>query len=169
MKGIATKKRLIELLLPILGDDVILWSASVVRRSPEMLHPWHVDVESSAPDGRFVTAWIGLDVTRDSGLRLIARSHRCKTIQQVRFEKGRSRTDHSNEWVLSRASEEDPETRLVQPDVSDGEAILFDGRMWHGSFNASKEPRTGAFAAEFAAADSPCASPKPRLAIPLPP
>lgn len=160
VKGIATKRRLIELLLPILGDDVILWSASAVRRSPEMLHPWHVDVESSAPDGRFVTAWIGLDnVTRDSGLRLIARSHRCKTIQQVRFEKGRSRTDHSNEWALSRASEEDPETRLVQPDMSDGEAILFDGRMWHGSFNASKKSRT-ALLLQFAAADSPVRIPE---------
>ncbi|HEY7005280.1 MAG TPA: phytanoyl-CoA dioxygenase family protein, partial [Sphingomicrobium sp.] len=155
MKGVACKERLVELLLPILGHDVIMWGASVVRRSPEMLHPWHVDVESSAPDGRFVTAWIGLDkVTRGSGLRLIAGSHRCKTIQQLRYEAGRSRTEHSNEWVLSRASEEDPDTRLVQPEVSDGDAILFDGRMWHGSFNASKETRT-ALLLQFAAADSP--------------
>ncbi|HYX45368.1 MAG TPA: cupin domain-containing protein [Sphingomicrobium sp.] len=152
---IAANDRLIELLLPILGDDVILWGVSVVRRSPEMLHPWHVDVESSAPDGRFVTAWIGLDnVTGESGLRLIARSHRCKSVQQIRFEKGRSRTEHSNEWILSCAEEEDPETHLVQPDVSDGDAILFDGRIWHGSYNASKGTRT-ALLLQFAAADSP--------------
>ena len=160
VRSVAAKSRLIELLLPILGENLILWGASVIRREPEMLHPWHVDVESSAPDGRFVTAWIGLEnVTQQSGIRLVAGSHRCKTVQQIRFEKGRSRTEHSNEWAVSAALEEDPDTRLVQPEVSDGDAILFDGRVWHGSFNASKQVRT-ALLLQFAAADSPVRIPE---------
>jgi len=172
---IAANARLMALLPAILGDNVILWGASLVRRAPEMLHPWHVDIESAAPGGRFVTAWIGLEnTTRESGIRLIAGSHRCKTIQQVRAEKHVSRDEQSSVSAESWASEEDPETRLVQPDVKDGDAILFDGRMWHGSFNASKEIRT-ALLLQFAAADSPVRIPDGLdwpfrfLADPLPP
>ena len=81
---------LLKLLTPLLGEDIILWGSSVVRRDPGDRHVWHVDIESAAPDGRFVTVWIGLEnTTGDSGLRMIAGSHLCdKTVQQFHAETG---------------------------------------------------------------------------------
>lgn len=155
LSRLASDSRLTNLLRPLLGENIVLWGASIARRTPEMLHPWHVDIESSAPDGRFVTLWIGLENTsHGSGLRLIAGSHRGRTIQQVRAEKGSSRQEHSNDAVLDWARDEHPDAHVVQPEVRDGDAILFDGRIWHGSYNSSNQTRT-ALLLQFAAADSP--------------
>ena len=69
---LATSSRLLGMLTPLLGEDIILWGSSLVRRRPGEVHPWHVDIESSARGGGFVTAWIGLENTSGaSALRLI--------------------------------------------------------------------------------------------------
>ena len=46
-------------LKPLLGDDIILWGASVMIRKAGDVHDWHTDIESSARDGRFVSVWVG--------------------------------------------------------------------------------------------------------------
>ncbi len=49
---IATRPQLLDLLRPLLGDDIVLWGASVVHRPPGNTHPWHTDIETAAPDAR---------------------------------------------------------------------------------------------------------------------
>jgi mannose-6-phosphate isomerase-like protein (cupin superfamily) len=155
MARLATNPHLLELLTPLLGEDIVLWGCSIVRRGPGEKHPWHVDIETTHPGGRYVTAWIGLENTsKESGLQLIAGSHRGKIIQEVQAELGFRRGEASTDTVLGWAQHFNPDARLVQPMLGDGEAVLFDGRMWHGSHNA-RTGRRSALLLQFASADSP--------------
>lgn len=154
---IATAPRLLGLLRPLLGEDIILWAASYLERTPGQVHPWHTDMESAAPDQRFVSVWIGLRNTgRESSLNVISRSHTFgKTVQQLQHERAIARGDANDEVVLGWARELDPAARIVRPDMSDGDALFFDGRTWHGSHNARGSGTRLALLLQYAAADAP--------------
>lgn len=154
---LAIHPTLLEPLTSLLGDNVVLWGASTVLRGPGDAHPWHSDIESSSRDGRFVTVWIGLEHTsRESSLQLIARSHRLgKTVQEARKERGLRRERATAEDILAAARDVDPQAALVQPDVRNGEALFFDGRLWHGSKNVRKRGQRLALLLQYAAADCP--------------
>ena len=156
LSRIGADPQLLRLLTPLLGDDVILWGTKLVIRKPGQIHTWHADEETSASEGQFVTVWIALgNVSGDSGLRLIAGSHLCgPTLEQFQSESGVSREETSTETALAWARGDNPGARLVEPELGDGEAILFDGRMWHGSHNRSTQTRA-ALVLHFAAVDSP--------------
>ena len=163
---LAAHPQLLRLLTPLLGEDIILWGASLVHRKPDQVHRWHVDIESSSPEGRFVTAWIGLaNTSRDSGLRLIAGSQSVgKTVQQFQTETGRTLLDASTETVLEWAQGANADAQLVEPEMKDGDVILFDGRIWHGSHNRSDLDTRSAILLQYAAADSPARMPDRRVA-----
>ena len=152
---IASHPALVSLLTPLLGEDIVLWGASTVRRSAGSSHPWHSDIESSRPEGGFVSAWIGLqNVSEDSSLRFVAGSHLCpKPLQQIQAEHGDARGTPSSETVLSWARRDNPAARLVEVPASNGDAILFDGRIWHGSENRLEGGERLALLLQFAAAD----------------
>jgi oxalate decarboxylase/phosphoglucose isomerase-like protein (cupin superfamily) len=155
MAHLGASPRLLELLTPLLGDNIVLWGCSVVRRKPGKQHPWHVDIETSDPAARFVSAWIGLkNTSKQSGLELIAGSHRARTVQEIQHAHGMHRGDAATATVLDWARQENPEARLVEPQLTDGEAVLFDGRLWHASQNACGTTRM-ALLLQFASADSP--------------
>src|SRR5438067_11230990 len=103
---LATRPALLEYLRLLLGDNVVLWGASLLMREPNQVHPWHSDIESSAPDGGFVSVWIGIENTsRESAFQFITGSHLIgKTIQQVANERGLRRGEASAATVLSWAS-----------------------------------------------------------------
>ena len=141
---LATEPGLLAILRPLLGEDIILWGASVAEREFGDVHPWHTDMEAADPEGRFVSVWIGIENTqKKTGLRFIARSHRSdKTVQEVRHEHGVGRKELSDEQILGWARNGDPDAVITEPELWDGQAIIFDGRLWHGSRNASEKPRT---------------------------
>lgn len=165
VKGRAATSRLVyevatlpEVLDPVkaaLGRDVVLWGASVVTRAPREVHPPHVDIETSAPESRALSVWVGLEnTTRESSLSLVAGSHRYgETIQQAAAAEGRRRGEYTQEDLLAWARRRDPEAALVALDMNDGDAIWFDGRLWHGSDNRSGRRRT-ALLLQYAAADT---------------
>ena len=166
LSGLARNPTLLQLLTPLLGEDIILWGCSFIKREPGQRHSWHVDMETASPDGRFVTAWIGLENTAAaSGVRLIAGSHLCgKTAQQCLAESGcTTRRDTPDETVVEWAKATNPEARLAEPELTDGEAILFDGRMWHGSHNRLERETRSALLLQFASADTPVLVPDPRV------
>jgi len=128
---IASSEPLLTLLRPVLGDNIVLWGASTVERCHGERHAWHVDAESSAPDGHFATVWIGLrNTSRESGLKLIGGSH-CypKILQEVQHANGYRRGEADDATVLDWARAFDPAAEIALPDVSDGDAIVFDGRL----------------------------------------
>jgi mannose-6-phosphate isomerase-like protein (cupin superfamily) len=153
---VATRPELIDLLTRLLGEDVVLWGASMVRRRPGQKHPWHTDIESSARSGGFASVWLGLEGTsRASGLQVIRGSHRMgRTFQEVAQEHGCRRGEASAEGALRWAKSIDPAAELIQPEIADGEALVFDGRLWHGSDNASGVTRS-ALLLQYARADVP--------------
>jgi mannose-6-phosphate isomerase-like protein (cupin superfamily) len=141
----------------VLGDHVALWGASAVVRAPGVRHPWHSDIESSAPGGGFVTVWVGLEgTTRQSSLQLISRSHTLnRTVQQCRAERGIRRDEATPEYLLDLVRQDEPEAVLVQADMTNGDALVFDGRLWHGSHNGRRRGRRLALLLQYAAVDRP--------------
>ena len=154
---VAADPRLLELLIPILGEDIILWGASVVRRRAGEVHPWHVDIESSMPGSRCASVWIGLENTRrNSGLQLIAGSHLIdETLQQMQSNDGHRRGEASSQTVLTWARKHYSEAAIVTPDLKNGDALIFDGRIWHGSRNNYRAGTRTALLLQFTAADTP--------------
>ena len=153
----ATRPVLLSVITALLGEDVVLWGVSAVSKRPGANHPWHSDIESSSPDGRFVTVWIGIENTsRESALQMISRSHRLdKTVQELRHERGLPRDAATPEAMLAATQEREPEAALVQPDMTNGDALVFDGRLWHGSANSRQEGRRLALLFQYAAPESP--------------
>jgi mannose-6-phosphate isomerase-like protein (cupin superfamily) len=155
LHALATRPELLSLVTSILGEDVILWGASAVVRGPGDVHPWHSDIESSHPDGRFVTAWIGIENTsRESALQVISRSHLLgRTVQEARLERGLRREEATPETMLESVHARYPEAELIQADMTNGDALLFDGRLWHGSDNTRRDGRRVALLFQYAAAE----------------
>lgn len=154
---IAANPYLLEYLRLALGEDIILWGCSVARKHAGEMHPWHVDIEASPPTGRYASAWIGLENTRrNAGLEMIAGSHVVgKTIQQVQAERGYARGGAPTEIVLEWARERNPAAKVMKPELNDGDAIVFDGHLWHGSRNDRSTGTRTALLLQFASADSP--------------
>lgn len=152
---LATHSRLIEAVSAVLGEDVMLWGASLQNRPPGEAHPWHSDMESSATAGRTVAVWIGLEHTgRRSSLRVVPYSHRFgETVQELRHRFGVRREEASDEVITRWARERDPRGGVEQTDLTDGEALIFDGRLWHGSRNGSRKTRR-ALLLQYAAPDA---------------
>jgi quercetin dioxygenase-like cupin family protein len=134
---LATFRPLLDLVAELIGEDVMLWGASVIRRAPGESHPWHTDVETAAAPGGTATAWIGLRHTsRHSCLKLLERSHRLGvSAQEMVGREGLARGQADDETVENWVRSRDPLARVVRPVMGDGEALIFDGRLWHGSDN----------------------------------
>jgi mannose-6-phosphate isomerase-like protein (cupin superfamily) len=160
---VAARPKLLELLTPILGPDIILWGCSLVLREPGQIHPWHSDIESSGPEGGFASIWIGLkNTSRESALRIIPGSHLYgPTIQEARQRHGVDRTEATDDAVLAWAREHDPRADLVETDMTDGDAIVFDGRLWHSTNNRRAEGRRFALLLQYARADRAVYRPYP--------
>lgn len=158
---IATKPELLQVVSSLLGETVILWGSSLIVREPEEVHPWHTDLESSAPDGHFVSVWIGFENTSsETSLNLMRGSHLfgC-SLQQLAHEKKIPRGDRTSTQALALAKAISSDAELYIPDINNGEAILFDGRIWHGSDNTSSQTRK-ALLLQYAAAGQEVRIPK---------
>jgi mannose-6-phosphate isomerase-like protein (cupin superfamily) len=139
---IAADPSLLRLLATLLGDDIVLWGASVVMRQPGQEHAWHCDIESADRAGGFASLWVGLgNAGGNGGLKLLPGSHHFgASVQESAAGAGIARDERSDDSVLALARARDPDASILRPEVADGEAILFDGRLWHGS-ETTERPR----------------------------
>ncbi len=131
---------IVDTVRELIGPDIVLWGANVIRRKPGQAHPWHCDMESHHREGGFVTVWLGLEnVTTQTSPIFISRTHlNPKPVQQVRAENGVERSALNDEAALALARQSDPACQLATPIVSNGQAILFDGRLWHATHNTQR-------------------------------
>lgn len=153
----AQHPRLLGALSVLLGPDVMLWGASLVTREPGQSHRWHTDIESSDPSSRTVSVWLGLDGTsRRSSLQVASGSHRFgRPLQEVYARAGKRRGDVTRDDVLEWALEHDPRSGIVEPDLQDGDALFFDGRLWHGSRNTDEERTRTCLLLQYATPGTP--------------
>ncbi len=153
---VATRADLLEIVRAFLGEDVLLWGASLVRKEAGSVHPWHSDVECSGDAGKALTVWIGLEKTnRQSALQLLSYSHRFgKSLQEVAYEAGKDRSIVQTEDVLQWAQQRDSRSRVENFDVRDGDALLFDGRLWHYSENNNASGTRTALLLQYATPDA---------------
>lgn len=129
---------IMKVVAALLGEDFMLWGASVQVRAPGAIHPWHSDIESSsAPPGKTVSVWIGLQHSNSqSSLAIVPFSHRFgSTLQEARHQFGKSRDETTDEDIIRWAQERDMRSHILKPEITDGEGLFFDGRLWHGSQN----------------------------------
>jgi uncharacterized cupin superfamily protein len=140
---ISTHPAIIEVVAALLGEDVMLWGASIQSRAPGAIHPWHSDIESLAPSGKTVSVWMGIEHTNgDSSLLIIPYSHRFGvSVQEVRHQLGKGRDGTTNEDIVRWARARDMRSHLVRLEMTDGEALFFDGQLWHCSKNLSSRTR----------------------------
>jgi mannose-6-phosphate isomerase-like protein (cupin superfamily) len=163
---VATSPPLLAPLRPLLGPDIILWGARFVRRKPGQAHAWHVDIEAAASGRRFASVWIGLrNTSRESGPAFIPGSHRFpRTVLELQEAEGVGRDDADDATVLAWARRFDPRAEIVQPEIADGEGLVFDGRLWHGTLNRRESGARLALLLQYAEADAPVFMPDPALA-----
>ena len=140
---LATHPAIVGIITALLGDDVMLWGASIETRGAGETHPWHTDIESADSKGTAVSVWIGLEHTsRDASLTLVPYSHQFDvSVQEVRQQHGTSRADATNTDIFGWAHERDSRASVHTSEMTDGEALFFDGRLWHSSHNASRKTR----------------------------
>lgn len=137
---ISRSEKIIETVKSIIGENILLWGASIVRKKPGIFHVWHTDIEtSSSIPGKTLSVWVGLKNSRKSSLKLISYSHTFeKSFQQTAYEKHVKRGMAQDQEVLKWAKKCDYKSQLVKTNLRDGEAIFFDGKLWHSSYNNNK-------------------------------
>ncbi len=148
---------ILDYVTELLGEDVMLWGASLLRRSAGRVHPWHTDVESSGAVGGTVSAWIGLAHTNvRSSLRIMSHSHLFgRSVQEEAALAGRRREERTTTEVESWAKAREPRSAVIQFDMSDGDALFFDGRLWHGSDNTNRWAARSALVLQYAVPQRP--------------
>jgi quercetin dioxygenase-like cupin family protein len=147
----------------VLGELVLLWGASLVVRKPGDRHPWHTDIESSAPSAECASLWIGLAGTcADSALAVVSHSqHFATPLQRAAHEHGVPRERIGDGDVARWARAFDARAEQVVPAVADGHAVLFDGRLWHGARNDSADRTRFALLLQYATPRTPIRMPRP--------
>lgn len=154
---LAQQPRIVNIVTQLVGKNVILWGASLVRRQPGEDHPWHSDVETAYGDGKTVSVWIALrNVSSQSGLQLVSGSHMFgASVQELRYLHDVERSDMSNSQIMDWARLYNAKSEIRQPGLDVGEAVFFDGRIWHGSINHTRSAARLAVLLQYATPDVP--------------
>lgn len=159
--AIAKNDRFVDRIETLIGENVILWGAKLAERVPGQAHQWHNDLESAGSDG-FVSVWMGVENTEPvTSLKVIPGSHRApQLLVQYAVDQGIAVDDitdeHIQEWA--RTFEADSEVNYLE--TNNGDALFFDGRLWHGSNNTTHLKKRTALLIQYARADCAVRIPK---------
>ncbi|MGI9175593.1 MAG: cupin domain-containing protein [Rhodothermales bacterium] len=157
---IGTHRAVLDQVEALLGPDVMLWGARLARRMPGKVHPWHTDLETSGATGGTISVWIGLENTNvHSALHVVSHSHRFGVSLQEQAQRvEKTYGGATTQDVIAWAKEHDAQSQVEYVAAGDGEAIFFDGRLWHGSHNTNGKMRT-ALLLQYAVPDRPIRMP----------
>lgn len=137
---LSKEPQIISKLRPILGDNILLWGSMLIRQKASAKHPIHVDVEHFKWKG--VSVWIGIEnVISGSSFGIITRTHSFN-ISPEELHSNQDINDLNDSSVLEAAKRINPNCRLVYLDVKDGEFIIFNGKLWHGTKNNTNKTRS---------------------------
>lgn len=134
----ASAAPLVSRAVQFLGPEVMLWSTQMMRKKPGEPHRWHCDVE--AMEWPTLNGWIGLrNVGAQAHLLIIPNSHQYGTIPQDHASEGIDLFDTTSVLAFARRHDAAAEVRPLV--VNPGQAVLFDGKAWHGSQNTAPSTR----------------------------
>ncbi|WP_143961801.1 phytanoyl-CoA dioxygenase family protein [Litoribacter populi] len=130
---------LVDVVSKLLGDNLLLWSSQIIYQKPQVTHRWHIDVEHSTWDG--VTVWLAMQNVTAGSIKLISRSQHLNITPQELGEK--YYVDLTDDMqVLHEAQKRNPDCKLVNVKIKPGQFVIFDGRLWHGTHNATSNRRS---------------------------
>lgn len=151
---VARNDRIVDKVSQLIGPNIILWGARLIVRRPKGIHPWHSDAESASSSG-FASVWVGLTgTTPETSLKLIPGSHKFGVpIQRLAKENNVAREAITDQVIAEWSGNYDARSRIEQTDLANGDAIIFDGQIWHGSDNATLARFRMALLLQYARAD----------------
>ncbi|MCB1120466.1 MAG: cupin domain-containing protein, partial [Verrucomicrobiae bacterium] len=131
-------------------------------RIPGQIHQWHDDIESCTQGEGFVSLWLGLEnTTTETSLKIIPGSHQYnRLLFDIAQNKGVNARAIEDEKVEAWTRELNPESGIKLLDTADGDALFFDGRLWHGSKNTSVGKKRTAVLIQYCRPDKVIRSPK---------
>lgn len=140
IRELAMRPDLVSRVRDVLEADVCLWGANVIRRKPGQQHNWHSDMESCHPTGGFASVWLGLmHVSEKTSPHFISGSHLIgKPVQQVACENEITPDQIRLDQLLQNARNICPDCAIAAPSLRSGEAVIFDGRIWHATVNSQR-------------------------------
>lgn len=100
------------------------------------LTPWHQDAPYYFVEGeQTISLWIPLDPVKAASLRLIAGSHRWdRLVRPVSWADNSDFYTSDQDWIPVPDPDENPsENRVLEWEMSPGDAVLFDFRTVHGA------------------------------------
>jgi hypothetical protein len=163
MAKTAMHPRIIEKVVSILGQDVLLWGSIIINQKAIGKHPIHVDAEHVAWEG--ITVWLGMkNVISGASFSIIPGSHLFDiSPQELKEKQGLDTKDDTA--VLEAAKKINPDSKLLYLDITDGQFVIFSGKLWHGTKNTTATPRSS-FIFQYTRPDSEVRIPK-TFAIPI--
>lgn len=160
---VASRAEILDLVTSYLGPDVLLWGASLVINKPGRRHSWHVDVETAtAHPGRSVSIWIPLHGGGPgSEFEVLPGSHMFDaSIQELCVTTGIDREKLDADGLVQLAGIAGSLQPTERFQARPGETIIFDGKLWHSSRNASSSTRR-ALLLQYATPDTQILTPTP--------
>ncbi|WP_207422768.1 phytanoyl-CoA dioxygenase family protein [Desertivirga brevis] len=135
---LACHPSIIDQITPILGQDILLSGCQIIKQAPGKKLSWHIDLEHSEWEG--ISVWVALEnVIPGKSMTLITGSQDFDFTPDDLKLQGKDLSN--NEKVEAIAREIDPDTRLVDLSIKDGQFFVFEGRLWHATQNPTDKPR----------------------------
>ncbi len=139
---VGKRPEIVERIASLLGDDVMLWATICFFQPPGGRLHWHTDNEFHHLQG--VSVWMGAaNTTPENALKIMPGSHRFPKRPEDYLCTGEETifSMMEDERALEIARQWWPNADFVRPQIKDGEFIIFNGNLWHGSDNPSKQQR----------------------------
>ncbi len=152
--AIAKNDRFVDRVEALIGENVILWGAKLIERIPGQDHQWHNDLESAGSDG-FVSIWMGVENTEPiTSLKVLPGSHLApQLLVQYAIDQGIAAEDITDAHLVEWANNFQTDSEVEYLKTYNGDALIFDGRLWHGSNNTTHLKKRSALLIQYARAD----------------
>jgi len=129
--SIATDNKIINIIRSLLGEDIILWGASILFHNSKNLNCWLTDFETHSPNAQSVSLYISLESAIDNlNLKLLTGSHKFGKSFQETFVKS-SNKELLDKELLEWARLKKANSLIEEISLSSGEACMLDGRVWY--------------------------------------
>jgi len=139
MAELSMQHQFVSKVKALIGKNVLLWGSQVIKQNPFHRHRFHQDAEFAFIDG--VAVWMAVkNVIPSECFYIITGSHLLNTSpQELSKKEGINLNDPKA--VEAAAKKISPDCRLLHVPITDGQFILFHGKLWHGTNNPTAQPR----------------------------